>query len=146
MDRKRMSNGKLMSLLHFNRQKYCDRLCMVLDWIKTNHIRPPVLPGSGRARARNRKAAGSCEVCGTPNAKDVHHLNQNTDDNRPENLQRICRSCHNHVHQKRKPCVVCGKPQKGLGYCEKHYQRFKKYGDPLMFKRNQHSPLCRLED
>jgi len=25
-------------------------------------------------------------------------------------------------------------------------QRFKKYVDPLMFKRNQHTPLCKSED
>jgi hypothetical protein len=43
-------------------------------------------------------------------------------------------------------CSVCGKPQKGLGYCEKHYQRFKKWGDPLLTKRNQHSPLKRSAD
>lgn len=25
----------------------------------------------------------------------------------------------------------CGKPHQGLGYCDAHYRRFKKYGDPL---------------
>lgn len=29
---------------------------------------------------------------------------------------------------------ICGKPQKGYGYCNKHYIRFKKYGDPLYTK------------
>jgi hypothetical protein len=28
-----------------------------------------------------------------------------------------------------------------LGYCEKHYQRFKKWGDPLAVKDNQFVPL-----
>jgi hypothetical protein len=27
--------------------------------------------------------------------------------------------------------MICGEPQRGLGFCEKHYQRFKKHGDPL---------------
>lgn len=35
-------------------------------------------------------------------------------------------------HNPKGTCRVCGKPQKGLGLCEKHYQRFKKHGDPLM--------------
>lgn len=26
-------------------------------------------------------------------------------------------------------CVICGDPMKGLGYCSKHYQQYKKYGD-----------------
>ena len=38
-------------------------------------------------------------------------------------------------------CIVCGKPMKGLGYCELHYQRFKKYGNPLMMKDNQFVPV-----
>lgn len=31
-------------------------------------------------------------------------------------------------------CIICGEPQKGLGYCNKHYIRFKKYGDSLFTK------------
>lgn len=27
--------------------------------------------------------------------------------------------------------MICGDPHKGLGYCEKHYQRFKTHGDPM---------------
>ena len=144
MERKRMSNGKILSLLHFNRQKYCDRLCMARGWMQKDL--PPTTLRNGRARAQHRVPPGPCEVCGKHDALDVHHRDKDTNNNAPENLQRICRSCHIKIHQKRKPCKLCGKPQKGLGYCEKHYQRFKKYGDPLMVKRNQHMPLCRLED
>jgi len=84
--------------------------------------------------ARKIVGSGPCERCGSPDASDVHHKNGNWKDNSPENLERICRSCHNKVHRKRKPCVICGTPQKGLGYCNKHYIRFKKYGDPLMLR------------
>jgi hypothetical protein len=36
--------------------------------------------------------------------------------------------------------VICGLPLKGLGFCEMHYQRFKKHGDPLTIKDNQFVP------
>jgi len=35
---------------------------------------------------------------------------------------------------------------KGLGFCEKHYQRFKKHGDPLVVKVNQHKAAARSAD
>ena len=76
----------------------------------------------------------------------VHHKDGNPQNNDPLNLMRLCRSCHLKQHRGRKSCSICGKPVKGLGFCEKHYQRFKKYGDPLMFKRNQNTPVIRLED
>jgi hypothetical protein len=96
--------------------------------------------------ARQLVGPGPCERCGRANALDVHHRNGDWHDNRRENLERICRSCHNLAHGRAGRCTICGKPQKGLGYCDKHYYRFKKYGDPLMFKRNQHTPLIRLSE
>lgn len=49
-------------------------------------------------------------------------------------------------HKPRASCATCGNPQKGLGYCDKHYQRFKKWGDPLAVKRNQHTELTQSAD
>jgi hypothetical protein len=90
--------------------------------------------------ARNRKPAGPCEECGKPKA-EVHHVNGNWHDHAPENLKRLCRSCHNLAHQRRKSCRICGMPQRGLGLCNKHYIRFKKWGDPLATKVNQNTPV-----
>jgi hypothetical protein len=73
-------------------------------------------------------------------AMDVHHRNEDWQDNSPDNLERICRSCHNLAHDRKGSCTVCGSPQKGLGLCDMHYQRFKKYGDPLVVKDNQFVP------
>lgn len=144
LERKRLPSGALESLLHFNRRKYCDQSCMAMGFrakpktFKSKH--------TGRQHAREMVPTGPCERCGVPNALDVHHRNENPLDNSPENLERICRSCHVRHHQPKGFCTVCGKPQKGLGYCEKHYQRFKKWGDPLLTKHNQHSPLQRSAD
>lgn len=33
--------------------------------------------------------------------------------------------------RERKPCSICGKPAKGLGFCGKHYQNFKRLGKPI---------------
>lgn len=142
MERKRMSNGELLSLLHFSRQKYCDRYCMAKDWMRRTQSTGN--PSAARSMARRRKAAGQCERCGKENARDVHHKDGNPQNNDPENLERICRGCHNRHHRKRKACSVCGKPQKGLGFCDMHYQRFKKWGDPMMVKDNQHTPTRKV--
>ncbi len=74
---------------------------------------------------------------------DVHHIDHNYLNNSLENLERICRSCHSREHRQRGLCTICGQPQKGLGYCDKHYQRFKKWGDPLAVKENQFTPVTR---
>lgn len=145
LERKRLPNGDLEYLIHFNRRKYCNQICMgkafdakpVKDdpaWMTAHHHARKICP------------RGPCVKCGRPMASDVHHKDENFQNNSPANLERICRSCHIRLHRKQNFCSVCGKPAKGLGYCDKHYQRFKKYGDPFMFKRNQHSPLTRLDD
>lgn len=144
LTRKRFPNGDLESMLHFGRRKFCDQKCMGkafdarptagTSWMTTHY------------HARKLVPKGPCSRCGVPDASDVHHEDGDHLNGSRENLSRICRSCHVKEHRTRGSCLVCGAPQKGLGFCEKHYQRFKKYGDPHLFKRNQHSPLVRLDD
>ena len=62
---------------------------------------------------------------------DVHHKDGNPENNSPENLRRLCRSCHLKAHRQAKHCSICGATVKGYGYCNRHYIRFKKYGNPL---------------
>jgi len=143
LERKRLPNGDLEYLIHFNTRKYCDRHCMAsafdlrhspdAGWSTTHYHARKVIPN------------GSCGHCGKPNAKDVHHKDGNHRNNTAENLERICRSCHTQAHRRKGSCSICGKPAKGLGYCDKHYQRFKKWGDPRIVKDNQHTE-CRFAD
>lgn len=74
-------------------------------------------------------------------SQDVHHKDENPLNNSLDNLQRLCRSCHIKVHRA-KTCTIqnCNQKHKGYGYCDKHYQRLKKYGNPL-----QMTPKGRLE-
>ncbi|WP_419715707.1 hypothetical protein [Bacillus cereus] len=73
-------------------------------------------------------------MCGSTESVDIHHKDENWKNNSLESLQALCRSCHMKEHRQKKACIICGKPHKGLSYCNKHYIRFKKYGDP-MFKK-----------
>ena len=144
LERKRLPSGDLESLFHFNRRKFCDQACMAKDFDKRHKLDAGWT--AAHRLAREIKAHGPCERCGKPNASDVHHRDGDFQNNVAGNLERICRSCHNKEHRPRGSCLICGEPVKGLGYCEKHYQRFKKWGDPLAVKINQNTPLGRLDD
>ena len=146
MARRRERDGDLESLLHFSRRKFCDMKCMARGF--TGRFKAGVTnPSEGRYRARTIKRRIQCESCGRRRCRlDVHHLDENPLNNELANLTVLCRSCHGRRHKTRAACALCGKPVKGHGYCGKHYQRWKKYGDPRAFKRNQHTALVRLED
>lgn len=46
--------------------------------------------------------------------------------------------------RQRKPCSICGDPQVGHGFCGKHYQRWRKYGDPMFVKPNRGNRSVRV--
>ena len=134
LERKRMPNGDLESLLHFNRRKYSGRGCMA----KAFDARPTSSKvGWMTAHYHARKALpeSPCGKRGKMVRTEVHHKDGDWQNNSPTNLVRLCRSCHSREHKKKNVCF-CGTPVKGLGYCERHYQRFKKWGDPMLAKRN----------
>ena len=141
LERKRLPNGDLESLLHFSRKKYCDRQCMAQGFV--NRPSKALTWSSTHAKARRLMPKGPCLRCGRLEARDVHHVDGNHMNNALSNLLRICRSCHNREHRQKKFCVICALPHSALGYCELHYQRFKKWGDPLMVKDNQFVPVRR---
>lgn len=135
LERKRI-NGRLEDLSAFLRRKYCDRVCMKKAFV----LKSPKTQGYSPAHHTARKIAylieqrkKICEICGSEKNIDVHHRDGNYHNNSSDNLMNVCRSCHLKLHRKPKDtCVICGKPTKGHGYCNKHYLRWKKYGNPLM--------------
>lgn len=135
MERKRI-NGRLEDLSAFKRRKYCDRECMKRAFVRKD--------ASGQAVRNSRRSAGMieylikgkekvCEVCGSTTNIDVHHKDSNPNNNDENNLLLVCRRCHMKIHRQKSVCNLCGKPVKGYGYCNMHYIRWKKFGDPLVY-------------
>lgn len=138
MKRKRSKSGVLESNLHFGRRKFCDRECMKKAF--TLRVDTASTESNSRKNARLRMeyfiGHSECQKCGSERNLDVHHIDENPFNNELENLKLLCRSCHIKEHRSGRKCSICGDKHKGLGYCDKHYQRFKKYGDPH-FKKEE---------
>lgn len=94
----------------FLRRKYCSLTCAnSKKGILTKH------GYSWRARKHLKKA---CEACGHTKSLQAHHINQNIRNNKPINIQTLCRHCHNfwHALQKRLGWTIAGKmPFLGVG-------------------------------
>lgn len=135
LERKRF-NGRLEDYTVYAKRQYCSLSCANTKQkitIKTYH-----------QRARKFRKS-QCEMCESKSNLHVHHKDKNPKNNDLSNLQTLCASCHLKYHWQnghRKPkavyhCKVCGNPAKGRVsmMCGKHYQRFRKYGNPLMTKK-----------
>jgi hypothetical protein len=135
MERKRM-NGRLEDRATFLRRRYCDLACSGLA-----HRKERASKNALHKRAERFKKP-ACERCGTARNRAVHHIDHNPANNAPGNLMTLCGSCHTRWHwehgktrsKRQSVCNVCGEPARKLDMCQKHYQRFRKYGDPLLTK------------
>lgn len=132
MERK-IYNGRLEDMGTFRRRLYCDQMCFGLA---RRHAQPHL----AALRKRYLKLRGKkCETCETTENLCLHHIDLNPTNNDSSNLMTLCGSCHTRWHwehgrtlPKSAPCRICGQPSKGYGLCQKHYQRFKKHGDPFL--------------
>lgn len=151
LTRKRI-NGRLEDSSVFKRRKYCDQTCMGLGRQKFD-------AGDSALHKRAVKHRKSiCESCGTAENLQCHHKDGDPSNNDPSNIQTLCGSCHTRLHWQHgksipvqfSVCIICGKQQRHLrgGLCQKHWQRYKKYGDPYLVKRRHGSSfvLVRSED
>lgn len=131
-------NGRLEDPTIFKKRIYCNRECMKKD--KTNIGKNNSNWSNSHTTARNINKLimkkDKCEICGKTGKLDIHHKDGDYNNNNIDNLMCICRSCHTKIHRPKSKCIICGKPMKAKGYCDKHYQRYKKYGDPLITKYN----------
>ena len=49
-----------------------------------------------------RQIQPQCEKCGSIDDLQVHHIDENRNNNKSDNLIVLCRSCHSIVHNRRK--------------------------------------------
>ena len=136
MERKRY-NGTLESNHAFNRRKYCNLQCAGKNRMHKN-------PSIHAIRKRYAHLLGDvCETCGATEGLDLHHIDNNPANNKPSNRMTLCDSCHTKWHwengkkpyKRQSACTVCGEPARKLDMCQKHYQRFRKYGSPYLTKK-----------
>lgn len=131
-ERKRF-NSAWEDMTRFRSRKYCSLRCA-----NSRGIRSKSSGSQHRISLKWRKEC--CESCGTrpENLKHlhVHHINEDWMDHRPENLKTLCVGCHLKLHPAsvRKPCLHCSTLARRNGMCQKHWQRFKKYGDATLTK------------
>ena len=147
--RKRFPDGRLEDRTVFVKKVFCDRTCMARGYEGTVKV-----PNEKNSRRQSAKTQGvACEHCQATAGLHVHHIDENPMNNNPSNLATLCGSCHQRWHRlhgretlmRAGPCRICGAPHKGLGYCQKHYQRFRKYGDPFLTKQRGGSHALLLE-
>jgi len=136
LERKRY-NGRLEGWAAFARRSYCNQQCMAKGMTQDS-------PTLAALRKRAEKYRGKvCQECGATTNLGIHHVNSDPADNSPENLRTLCGTCHSRWHwqngkqpwKRLSDCVVCGQPALKLDLCGKHYQRFRKHGDPCLTKR-----------
>ena len=125
LEPKILPSGYLESIYWFSRRKYCNAVCQSKARIKEpQELAQKTLSGA-RRKANVVCPPSSCADCGKDCKTDVHHLDGNEFNNSPENLVRLCRSCHVARHTHRQSCIVCGKPAKGFQLCTRHYQQYR---------------------
>ncbi len=137
MKRKRY-NGRLEDRKMFLRRKYCSQDCSSIASRKES------VTTSGAYKRATLLKGSTCQNCGSTKNVGVHHKDRDIHNNSEENLLTLCASCHTKMHweegklpwRERQHCKICGDPVKGHGYCSKHYQRFRKYGDPNLTKKH----------
>jgi len=74
-----------------------------------------------------------CSVCGKIILTlHIHHINKNHNDNRPENLLKVCRRCHYLIHSKKK--IEPGVKTKGIYFDKKIINKLNFYKNAMRIK------------
>lgn len=88
MHRKRFGE-RLEDLSVFKKRRFCSLTCANTRTDLTKH------GYSWRARKHLKK---KCEACGYAKVLQAHHIDQDKANNEPENIQTLCKHCHDFWH------------------------------------------------
>ena len=106
LERKRF-NGRLEDFTVFSNRKYCNRECMKRDYLKIGEHNQTCSNAHTTARKINELILHKevCELCGNDKNLDIHHIDENWQNNNFDNLVCLCRSCHMKEHRSKKEVV-----------------------------------------
>ena len=100
--RKRFGN-RLEDRNAFLKRKYCSLSCA--------NSKKGELTKHGYSWRARKHIKTYCEACGYSRALHAHHIDQDITNNREENIQTLCKHCHDYWHttQKRMRRKIAGK-------------------------------------
>lgn len=87
--RKKLKSGRLEDLRAYLPRRFCSRTC--------GNSRLIVKPDTFYWRARHHRKS-ACEACSATTLLTVHHVDQHAENNEPQNLQTLCKRCHDFWH------------------------------------------------
>lgn len=95
LERKRF-NGRLEDYGVFLKRQYCNRECMRKGFLKIGESDANWSNAHSTARNINKLILKKdyCEICGSTENLDMHHIDGNWKNNNLDNLMCLCRSCH----------------------------------------------------
>jgi len=101
--KRKVWNGRLEDHQAFLRRRYCSLTCA-----NSKRVRLTKHGYSWRARKHLKTA---CEACGQETSLHAHHLDQDIANNAPENIQTLCKTCHDFWHStaKRRGRAIAGR-------------------------------------
>lgn len=105
----------------------CQRCGKYEALIHTHHV----APRSRRPDLKHDVANGKC-LCGSCHQWVHHHPKEATA------LGLLSDASYERAQKEKLKCSICGSKHFGLGFCGRHYRRFKKWGDPLLAGRQGH--------
>ena len=96
-------NGRLEGMKEFLRRRFCGLAC-------SESKRGPLTKHGYSWRAR-KHLKPNCEACGAERKLNAHHVDQNPANNAVENIQTLCKFCHDfwHATQKRLGRNIAGR-------------------------------------
>lgn len=95
--------GKKETPLQLSRRKFCGLECNAGSQRGVWKVKNPKWMASHHRARRVLKKIGICEVCEKKHEKtDIHHIDNDWQNNDITNLQEICRGCHIRHHRKQR--------------------------------------------